>query len=302
MKATKSLFGILTIAAALAVQVRAQNWLTNGLVAYYPFNGNANDASGNGHDGVINGTSISPITDQVGNPNRALHFGGGSYISVTPTPFNVNSNWTISLWCILDANDEIANFVSTGNDNQGGLNMRYVYRDPLPWALAFIGSGWGAAKAPTPATTWNMFTCLINGDLFEMFLNNVRVISTNVVVPTIFDAGSLWFGEHQNPTWPYALVGSLSDIRIYNRALSDSEVQQLYAYESPPLVNLIKAVKPSFLSLSVGTNYQLQVSPDMNTWTDQGSPFTATNTSMVYPQCWDVDNWNQLFFRLQVSP
>ena len=31
MKATKSVFGILTIAAALAVQVHAQNWLTNGL-------------------------------------------------------------------------------------------------------------------------------------------------------------------------------------------------------------------------------------------------------------------------------
>ena len=30
--------------------------------------------------------------------------------------------------------------------------------------------------------------------------------------------------------------------------------------------------------------------------------FTATNTSMIYPQYWDVDNWGQLFFRLQVAP
>ncbi len=73
-------------------------------------------------------------------------------------------------------------------------------------------------------------------------------------------------------------------------------------YQLGPLVNLIKAVKPSFSNLTLTTNYQLQVSADLNTWTNQGSPFTATNTSMVYPQYWDVDNWNQLFFRLQVTP
>jgi hypothetical protein len=79
-------------------------------------------------------------------------------------------------------------------------------------------------------------------------------------------------------------------------------VQQLHLYESAPLVNLMKAVKPSFSNLSISTNYQLQVSGDLNTWTNQGAPFTATNSNMVYPQYWDVDNWNQLFFRLQVVP
>ena len=68
-----------------------------------------------------------------------------------------------------------------------------------------------------------------------------------------------------------------------------------------PQVNLVKAVKPSFSSLSLGTDYQLQVSGDLNTWTNQGSVFTATNASMVYPQYWDVDNWNKLFFRLQAA-
>jgi hypothetical protein len=46
---------ILTITTALAVQVQAQSFLTNGLVTYYPFNGNANDASGNGNNGTIQG-------------------------------------------------------------------------------------------------------------------------------------------------------------------------------------------------------------------------------------------------------
>jgi hypothetical protein len=63
-----------------------------------------------------------------------------------------------------------------------------------------------------------------------------------------------------------------------------------------------KAFSPTFSNLSLGTNYQMQVSSNMSTWTNQGSPFTATNANMVYPQYWDVDNWNSLFFRLQVSP
>ena len=40
----------------------------------------------------------------------------------------------------------------------------------------------------------------------------------------------------------------------------------------------------------------------MNSWTNHGSPFTATNSSMVYPQYWDVDNWGKLFFRLLSVP
>ena len=79
-------------------------------------------------------------------------------------------------------------------------------------------------------------------------------------------------------------------------------MQQLYAYEYGPHTSLLKAVKPSFSGLSLGTNYQLQVSADMNTWTNEGVPFTATNISMIYPQYWDVDNWDSLFFRLQVVP
>ena len=67
---------------------------------------------------------------------------------------------------------------------------------------------------------------------------------------------------------------------------------------SKPRMNLIKAVKPSFSDLYIGTIYQLQVSGDLNTWTNHGMPFTATNKNIVFPQSWDVDNWEQLFFRL----
>ena len=100
-------------------------------------------------------------------------------------------------------------------------------------------------------------------------------------------------------------TGWLDEVRIYNRALSSSEVAQLFAMESVdsgPRVALLKAVKPSFSNLSPGSNYQLQISNDFSKWTNSGAPFTATNTGMVYPQYWDADNWCQLFFRLQNVP
>jgi hypothetical protein len=59
---------------------------TDGLVAYYSFDGNANDQSGNGHDGSVNGATLT--TDRFGTPNSAYSFDGiDDYISPT---FTVN--------------------------------------------------------------------------------------------------------------------------------------------------------------------------------------------------------------------
>jgi len=69
-----------------------------------------------------------------------------------------------------------------------------------------------------------------------------------------------------------------------------------------PKIGIAKAVKPAFSDLLPGANYQLQISSDMSNWTNQGSTFTATNSTGVYPQYFDVENWNQLFFRLQIKP
>lgn len=92
--------------------------------------------------------------------------------------------------------------------------------------------------------------------------------------------------------------GNIDDVRIYNRALSGSEVQQLYQNESGPSINIVKAVTVSFSNLTIGTNYQLQVTTDINSWTNFGTSFTATNTFMIYSNYWNVSDWNELFFRL----
>jgi hypothetical protein len=71
---------------------------TNGLVAYYPFNGNANDESGNGNNGIVYGATLT--TDRCGNPNSAYYFDGiSNYISLNPVNNFIGlNNYSVCFW------------------------------------------------------------------------------------------------------------------------------------------------------------------------------------------------------------
>jgi hypothetical protein len=98
MKNFRGLFGIFTIGLALATQAQAQSFLTNGLVAFYPFNGNADDATGHGNDGTVVGATLT--ADRFGTPNRAYSFNGVSSMILLPeTLFGpTDAAWTVSVW------------------------------------------------------------------------------------------------------------------------------------------------------------------------------------------------------------
>lgn len=71
---------------------------TSGLVAYYPFNGNANDSSGNGNNGTNHGATLA--TDRFGNSNSAYSFDGvSSYIDCgNGTSLKVANDITVAAW------------------------------------------------------------------------------------------------------------------------------------------------------------------------------------------------------------
>ena len=314
MKTIKTL-GFVAALAAMTSTASAQSWLTNGLVAYYPFNGNANDASGNGHNGTVNGAMLT--TNRFGEANHAYRFGGtAAYITAPLTSTVFSNDFTASVW--FNASDIANSWPTLLFEENQSLNMQIAglacgcansqrliaYGASTPSGPNF---NWLLTKAePTPIGTYCQVVITKAGANATMYLNAQIAATSSVVSQTVAVGTKLWVGraESESGYAPGALVfhGVLDDIRIYNRALSSSEVAQLYAIESSPRVDLIKAVKPAFSYLWVGTNYQLQLSTDMSTWTNHGSPFTATNASMVYPQYWDVDNWDSLFFRLHQVP
>ena len=72
-----TLFAVLGLSGLLQAQIP-----TTGLVGYWPFNGNANDESGTGNNGTVNGATLT--TDRFGNANSAYNFNGSSeFIEVT---------------------------------------------------------------------------------------------------------------------------------------------------------------------------------------------------------------------------
>ena len=80
-----------------------------GLVAWYPFNGNANDSSGNGNNGTVSGATLT--TDRFGNPGKAYSFNGtNAYISVpNSSSLSIVGDITISAW-IYDYGDNGAGY------------------------------------------------------------------------------------------------------------------------------------------------------------------------------------------------
>ena len=313
MKTAKSLLGILTITAALTVQVQAQSYLTKGLVAYYPFNGDALDASVNGNNGTVNGA----VFQTYGDANKlALSFNGtaSTYVQVPESTFLEPTNEiTISLWCKgLPGQYEGTILRKAGNCSPGyfirfvgaGTNIPSFMIDPYSGCPG--GQGIASFLACTGTDWQNLIaTYSVSNGLIKTYENGVLIASTPYTI-AMGNSGDLFIGGATIHEHDCGFAGLINEVRIYNRALSDSEVQQLYAYgyavDFEPIVSLLKAVKPSFAYLIPGTNYQLQVSGDLKSWTNRDSPFTATNTGMTWPQYFDVDNWNTLFFRLQVAP
>src|SRR5579859_8156366 len=113
---------LLFFGLGLAVNGHSQLFLTNGLVAYYPLDGNTYDASGNGMSLTNNGATLT--TDRFNNPNSAFSFDGVSSIMVetnTTDPLVLHDSFTLSCWA------KIPSYTSTTRHSlvrkDGDVNM-----------------------------------------------------------------------------------------------------------------------------------------------------------------------------------
>jgi len=306
MRLIKLLLGILSITATLSMHLYAEDSLTNGWVAYYPFNGNANDESGNGH-GVSLNTGATLTINRFGSPNSAYHF-ESVFMQFTNIPVNLAGPYSIAMWVKLNDHVGDPNVIAemTLPNLSCNANPRlFLQYTNISYGFCNYGNNGALSISDPMHLGWHHFVVSVaTGGLTQPYLDGRP--SMNAVQETLWpntELVTLTLGASGNTvtTIDYSHV-DLDDVRIYNRVLSSFEVQQLYAYENPPQLNLIKAVKPSFSGLTFGTKYVLQISTNMTTWSYEGSPFIATNSTMVYPQYWDVGNWNSLYFRLQVVP
>lgn len=226
--------------------------LTDGLVAYYPFNGNANDESGNGNDGTVYGASLTD--DKLGNGNSAYFFDGvDDYIEVAHSDLmNVVDGVTVSAWIVsLDAGQElpaeglhIVNKGAEGDVQTYSLKLEADADGPDYLGMRLRGD-WGPIHAYStfPAdelllqnllsTEWYHFVVLWDGSTMKVYKNGNHIPDADRSFTAIVLNGNepLTIGSRFN--LDRFFHGMVDEVRIYNRALSQTEITQLYNYTPP---------------------------------------------------------------------
>jgi len=259
--------------------------LRNGLVGYWPFNGNANDESGNGNNGTVNGATLT--SDRFGNVGKAYSFDGSSFISVANSnSINFTNQFTLNAWMnssSLNPNQGILgkgqNLTQTGyallhrvDDNQTGISMQT--NSPIIQAYSFT------LPNQIIVNTWNLITGTYDGNVLKLFVNGVLVTSFNSNISlTPNPLTSLLFGcELTNFRF---FTGKLDDVAIFNRVLSASEVQQLYS--GATYLWSTTATTPSItVTPTATTSYIATVSNGINTCKDTVK-ITVTNITSLAP-------------------
>ena len=218
--------------------IALQSVPTNGLVAYYPFNGNANDESGNGNNGTVHNATLT--TDRFGNPNSAYSFDGAfsTYMNAPSAQFPQTSR-TISIWFYANNLDRSAIF---GYGAYGGTNsIWYQGINTAPWPGAFVVvsemNHLPYNYTVAPIKSWHHWITTVNVSNIKIYIDGVFVAQDSFAVTTRF-SNDVAFGTLTNGNAPYPdpagnsdwrnFNGTLDDIRVYNRALSDSEITALY--------------------------------------------------------------------------
>ena len=217
--------------------------LQNGLVAFYPFCGNANDISSNGYHGTA--TNVTQTYDRYGYPNSAYQFNGtNSEIFINHTMFNPGwTNMTINGWISLNgvSNSNNINFAHTLFNTSGpnGMKMSINSGNSGKYHLS-VGSGTPAssfdvlnAVSDTIANDlyWTNFTLMKSADTFKLYIGDVldtMWISTTPIQSYLY---KLYLGR-TDPSLPAEVFkGTMDDIGIWNRKLSIQEIKQLYMYD-----------------------------------------------------------------------
>jgi hypothetical protein len=211
----------------------------NGLVAYFPLNGNANDATGNGHNGTVIGATLTE--DRFGHANAAYSFDGDDYIKASATNLPTGER-TTSLW--FKANTVTTRPILLGyggkscpgyswwmNVNHGGtaafflgihcteskyLQSRYLQVPTDRW-VSFI--------ATTDSTGCKIYIDGKKESSNALFINDTEVTDKDLSIGVGVGGDGLAPFTDGNVGY---FSGVIDEVRIYDRSLSAEEVRSLY--------------------------------------------------------------------------
>ena len=234
--------------------------IATGLVAQYDFTGNANDLSGNGNNGNVNGATL--IADRFGNVNSAYSFNGlNNYIEIpNSSTLQFTSNLqTISFWmkipqipspvieqALFEKMDQHLGTDLTGNSAQG-FKIVFSPTSDIDYNIkSGSGSSWGSVKIPNNTLSVNQYYHIAftnDNDSLRSYLNGVKINATKIPIGTVIGANispfligkELWTSNGSNMDY---FNGILDDIAIFDRALTPCDIDSLYNMPNPTTVGI----------------------------------------------------------------
>ena len=219
--------------------------LSTGLVSYHPFSGNANDATGNGHDGAINGPVLT--TDRFGNADAAYDFDGvDDSINLGNSPDLALESFTTSAWLKWESEHPADDYrvVLAKGDSASGYEQNYMLYvgDVAGSVAARVGGGAAAGSDYLFSETrvddgqWHHVVLTVDSSTGEgalYFDGTLAESKSGMVTPLVDNAAPVMIGVWSVPSYGYGdWDGQIDDVRIYNRAFSAADASVLYQAES----------------------------------------------------------------------
>jgi hypothetical protein len=220
-----------------------ETFLTDGLVAYYPFNGNANDESGHGNGAMAQGALLA--TNRFGVALNSYAFANGAYLETTnSTGFPIsNDDFTISIWLSFSAP-----FTPTGSGVEtifvnGAIDQFQLALNPVDGTNGFMDFWTGgehgapadcrASTMPWGVNKWHSVMVRRSNNVITIYRDGFSIGQGTTAFGNNAGEGNrnLVFGYRKSPQPCCPFTGQLDDIRIYSRALSEVEIVQLFSYE-----------------------------------------------------------------------
>ena len=267
---TKKLFKIiLLLLFSININAQVPSYVpTNGLVGWYPFTGNANDLSGNGNNGTNNGATLT--TDRFANTNSSYNF-NNNYIITSFAGFGQNVGRAFSLWtngtngsllayggqndlpCPPDG--DAFQIIKTGNLIEINVDCSSrVYLIPN-----YSSNAWYhfVFSFPNNINNLNGVKVYCNSNLL-----NVNSTQGNGAFSTILNLPVNFGRCHRGNNY---YNGKIDDIGIWNRALNECEIKQLYNTSVLPSPTVIASTSNSVIC--IGGSAILTASTTATTYT-----------------------------------
>jgi hypothetical protein len=259
MTGTGTTIGPIGLTAVIGMASRTlPSGLLEGLVAYYPFNGNANDESGNGKDGTVFGADLT--TDRFGNADRAYEFDGISDYIYAPVDIRQSTipQLTMTAWASLRDSTRTGWGGRVVSHDNGGFQRTFgvdTRGGGFGWS-AFAGTGEVLGYHPVTFDEWTFLA--VTYDLINESVTlhvNDQSYSKEGICGDALD----FIRIGSNPTYGEYFGGSIDEVRIYDRILSEAEIAALY--DQAPVVSSVSDERYLPGTLSLSQNYPNPFNP-----------------------------------------